>query len=119
MRSSANRLAAARCGWWPHAFRGGLFDFIYVIIEVICTCMQNFKKIDLKKNSTFFIQSCSALFLLQTVHTYVLLTTRYLLSISDTITMFAIALKMVNLIEKIVNLVNGSFSGLGIRPPKG
>ena len=68
MRASANRVAAARGGWWRHAFRGGFFDFIYVIIEVIGTCMQNFKKIDLKKNSTFFNQSCSALFLLQTVH---------------------------------------------------
>ena len=67
MRASANRVAAARGGWWRHAFRGGFFDFIYVIIEVIGTCMQNFKKIDLKKNSTFFNQSCSALFLLQTV----------------------------------------------------
>ena len=68
MRSSANRVAAARCGWWPHAFRGGFIDFIYVIIEVISTCMQNFKKIDLKKKTWFFfIQSCSALFLLHTV----------------------------------------------------
>ena len=29
--------------------------------------MRIFKKIDLKKNSTFFSQSCSAMFLLQTV----------------------------------------------------
>ena len=71
MRASANRVAAARGGWWRHAFRGGFFDFIYVIIEVIGTCMQNFKKIDLKKNSTFFNQSCSALFLLQTVLIFV------------------------------------------------
>ena len=52
--------------------RGG-GDFIYVFIEVIGTCMQNFKKIDLKKNSTFFNQSCSALFLLQTVHIRIVL----------------------------------------------
>ena len=30
--------------------------------------MQIFKNIDLKKNSTFFSQSCSAMFLAQTVH---------------------------------------------------
>ena len=43
------------------------FDFIYIMLDVIGTCMQNFKKIDLKKNPSFFIQSCSALFLLHTV----------------------------------------------------
>ena len=37
------------------------------MLDVIGTCMQNFKKIDLKKNPSFFIQSCSALFLLHTV----------------------------------------------------
>ena len=48
MRASANRAAAARGGWRPHTSRGGFFDLIYVIIEVISTCMQIFKKIDLK-----------------------------------------------------------------------
>ena len=47
--------------------RGGFFDFIYIMLDVIGTCMQIFKNIDLKKTSTFFIQSCSALFLMQTV----------------------------------------------------
>ena len=37
------------------------------MLNVIGTCRQIFKKIDLKKNPTFFIQSCSALFLLHTV----------------------------------------------------
>ena len=42
------------------------------MLDVIGTCMQNFKKIDLKKND-FFIQSCSALFLLHTVQVEIIL----------------------------------------------
>ena len=57
VRASANWVAAARRGWQPHAFRGGFFDFIYVFTVVIGTCMQNFKKIDLKKNSTFLFKT--------------------------------------------------------------
>ena len=67
---AATRVAKMTISQGCHSRR--VFDFIYVIIEVIGTCMQIFKKIDLKINSTFFIQSCSALFLLQTVHIKVL-----------------------------------------------
>ena len=31
------------------------FDFIYVIIDAIDTCMQNFIEIDRQKNQAFFI----------------------------------------------------------------
>ena len=55
MRASANRAAAARGGWRPHTSRGGFFDLIYVIIDAIGTCMQNFIEIDRQKNQAFFI----------------------------------------------------------------
>ena len=38
-----------------HTPRRFFFDFIYVKLDVIGTCMQFFKKIDRKKNSKFFI----------------------------------------------------------------
>ena len=55
VRASANRAAAARGGWRPHTSRGGFFDLIYVIIDAIGTCMQNFIEIDRQKNQAFFI----------------------------------------------------------------
>ena len=57
MRASANRAAAARGGWRPHTSRGGFFDFIYVIIDAIGNCMQNFIEIDRKKNKLFSFKS--------------------------------------------------------------
>ena len=50
VRASANRVAAARGGWRPPTRRGGFFDFIYVIIDAIDTCMQNVIEIDRQKN---------------------------------------------------------------------
>ena len=45
-----------------------VFDFIYIILDIIATCMQNFKKIYRKKNRKLFIWKFGALFLGQTVH---------------------------------------------------
>ena len=42
-------LIAARCG--------GFFDFIYIMLDVIGTCMQIFKNIDLKKKRLFSVKA--------------------------------------------------------------
>ena len=55
MRASANQPAAERGGWRPPTSRGGFFDIIYLIIDAIGTCMQNFIEIDRQKNQAFFI----------------------------------------------------------------
>ena len=68
MRASENRAAAARGGWRPPTSRGDFFYFIYIFIYSIGTYMPIFKKIDRKKNRTFFILSKRPLFLLQAVH---------------------------------------------------
>ena len=49
---------------------GGFFDFIYMFMHSIGTCMPIFIKIDREKNQAFFIQSKRSLFLGQTVHVY-------------------------------------------------
>ena len=67
MRSIANRVTAARGCWWPHLSRGNFFYLLYIFINSIGTCMQNFIKIAHRKNQTFFFQNNWSMFLRQTV----------------------------------------------------
>ena len=53
--SASGTLVPRRDGWWPGSSRRNFFDFIYIIMDVIGTCIQNFKKIDRQKNQAFFI----------------------------------------------------------------
>ena len=48
---------ARRGGWQPRPSRGGFFDFLYVILDIIATCMQNFKLIDRKKTENFSFEN--------------------------------------------------------------
>ena len=43
-----------RGGGWPRISRGRFFYFNHIFIDAICTCMQNFIKIDRKKKTFLY-----------------------------------------------------------------